>query len=177
MGWLFLLALVLAWPTFGLSILAWLVLAFFKSKGKVDAIVERDNRKVLIEPIFGGRFSEFFKALDMPILHGYCVDESDAYQCGRHIMNFLAHNPQEGALFLQGLKKWKTKGSYQLCDPVTAAESERTYNAKAEIHLVSYRAVEALMTNNNGLRCFGAINYGKLVEQRVMLDLEAITAR
>ena len=177
MGLLFILALVLAWTTFGLSILAWLVLAFFKSKRKVDAIDERNNRKALIEPIFGGRFSEFFKALDMPILHGFHVGEADAHQCGRHIMNYLAHNPQEGAIFLQGLKKWQTKGSYQLCDPVTAAESERTYDVKAEIHLVSYRAVEALMTNNKNLQCFGSINFGKLVEQRMMLESEALFAR
>lgn len=176
MGLLFILALVLAWPTFGLSILAWLVLAFFRSKKKIDAIAERDNRKVLIEPIFGGRFSEFFEALEMPILHGLRVDETDAHQCGRHIMNYLAHNPQEGALFLQGLKKWQTKGSHQLCDPVTAAESERDYDSKAEIHLVSYRAAEALMTNNN-LRCFGSINFGKLVEQRMMLELDGLAAR
>lgn len=177
MGLLFIVALVLAWPTFGLSILAWLVLAFFKSKAKVDAIDERENRKALIEPVFGGRFSEFFKALDIPILHGSHVSEADAHQCGRHIMTYLAHNPQEGALFLQGLKKWQTKGSHQLCDPVTAAKSERDYDAKAEIHLVSYRAVEALMANNNNLRCFRSINFGKVMEERMILDLQTLTAR
>jgi hypothetical protein len=173
MALLFLLALVLAWPTFGLSILAWLALAFFKSKTKVDAIAERENRKALVEPIFGGRFADFFRALDMPILYDHRMDEATAHQCGRHIMNYLAHNPQEGALFMQGLKKWATKGSNQLCDPVTAAEAERSYDAKGEIHLVSYRAVEALMTNNKGLACFHSIDFGKLVTQRTMLDLRS----
>lgn len=176
MGLLFVLALLLAWPTSGLSILAWIAIYFFKSKKKVDKIVERDNRKLLIEPLFGNKFAEFFMALDMPKLNEQRFDYHEAHKCGRHIMTYLAHNPEEGSLFLQGLKKWQTKGSQQLCDPVTAAQSERDYDAKGEIHLVSYRAVESLMKNNKSLTCFRPIDFDQLVLGRIELEMNSMSA-
>jgi hypothetical protein len=177
-GILFLLALLLAWPTYGLSIVAWIGLVVLKGisngKARVDAIDRREERKLVIEPLFAGKFAEFFRALDIPMLIGLRVDQEAAHQCGRHIMNYIAHNPTEGALFIEGLKKWHTKGGSPLADPVVAADSERKFDAKGEIHLVSYRAIEALMTNNKNLRCFQPVDYGKIVQYRSTMEMDAI---
>jgi hypothetical protein len=175
---LFLVALLLAWPTYGLSIVAWIAVIVLRGishgKARVDAIDRREERKLLIEPLFGGEFAEFFMALDLPILIDVPIDREAAHQCGRHVMNYIAHNATEGALFIQGLKNWGTKGGNPLADPVIAAASERKFDAKGEVHLVSYRAIEAIMTNNRNLRCFHAIDYGKIVQYRSTMEMEAI---
>jgi hypothetical protein len=156
MGLLFILALILAWPTLGLSLVAWFVFLFLKGKKQAKA---SDQRKVIaevIEPIFKGRFANFYDALDVP----FDWDEgsqSKSHQCGRFIMNYLANNPSEAAIFTRGLKRWATKGSGQLCDPVEAAEFEKRYDEKKEIHLTAYRAIEALMSQNN-LPCFEGVD-------------------
>ena len=172
MGILFIAALVLAWPTFGLSLVGWFVLAWFKSRQKVAGINRREELKTVIEPIFQGRFSEFFYALDMPTISDEQLTEQEAHQCGRHIMNYLAHNPSETAIFMEGLQKWRTKGSPTLCDPVTAASDEKNLNAKGEIHLTSYRAVEAVMANNSGLRCFSKISLSLVALKRSSLEVD-----
>lgn len=173
MGILFIIALLLAWPTFGLSIVAWFALLFFKAKGKVNRIEEREKVKEVIEPLFGGRFSEFFLALDMPIYDWEEMSEAEAHQCGRHIMNYIAHNPTETSEFIRGLQKWKTKRAPNLCDPITAAQDENRYNAKGEIHAVSYRAVEALMTNNS-MPCFKKVDFAGVLEKKAMLDIDQL---
>lgn len=153
MGILFVVALVLAWPTFGLSLVVWFVLAWSKAKNKVAKSDRREELKTVIEPLFQGRFADFYYALDVPTIGGN-PSEQEAHQCGRHVMNYLAQNPSEAALFMKGLDKWKTKGSTTLCDPVTAAHNEKTTPQKGEIHLTSYRAIEAIKTNNPNLSCF-----------------------
>lgn len=167
---LFLIALVLTWPTFGISIIAWIILFLFKAKKNADKMDRRMQFLPIIEPLFQSRYSDFFMALDIPLVSGYSISEADAERCGRLIMNYLAHNPEEAAIFVKGLDKWKTVGSNSLCDPVTAAQSEKMYDAKGEIHLTSYRAIEALMTNNKNLKCFGSINYGKIIQYRTMIE-------
>jgi hypothetical protein len=174
---LFLVALVLAWPTYGLSILVWIVLAVVKANKKQSNIQQRQSRATLLEPLFNERYSEFFNALDVPMVHGYVVTADNAEKCGRHIVNYIAHNPQEGAVFTQGLRKWHTKGDVGPLDPVLAAESETKFDAKGEIHLVSYRAIEALMTNNKSLTCFNAVDFGGVVEERTNLELAALLSR
>jgi hypothetical protein len=175
---LFLLALLLAWPTYGLSIIAWIALLILRgilqARARIEAIDRREEDKLLIEPLFAGKFAEFFRALDIPMLIGLRIDQEAAHQCGRHIMNYIAHNPTESALFIQGLKKWHTKGGGPLADPVIAADCERKFNEKGEIHLVSYRAIEALMTNNKELRCFYPIDYRKIVQHRITMEMESI---
>lgn len=153
---------LLAWPTFGLSLVVWFAILHFKSKNESERISQRNSRKVLLEPLFNERFDAFFRSLDVPVQIGAEVSNDDAFKCGRHIMTYIAHNSEEGALFISGLKKWQTKGSYQLCDPITAAQIEKSHDIKGEIHLVSYRAIEALMTNNERLHCFHDIDLIKV---------------
>lgn len=171
MSILFIVALVLAWPTFGLSLIAWFVLAWFKARQKVTGINRREEVKTTIDPLFQNRFSDFFYALDMPTTSDEELTEQEAHQCGRHIMSYLAHNPSEAAIFMKGLDKWRTKGNPTLCDSVTAAGDEKNLNAKGEIHLTSYRAVEAVMTNNSGLRCFSKVSLPLVSLNRSTLEV------
>lgn len=167
---LFIVALLLAWPTFGLSIVAWFVLVFLKAKGNANRVERRDKVKEVIEPLFEGRFSNFFFALDIPIYDGEEMSEAEAHQCGRHIMNYIAHNPIETSEFIRGLQRWKTKGAPNLCDPITAAQDENRYNAKGEIHAVSYRAVEALMIKNK-ISCFKKVDFSGFIKKKIMFDI------
>jgi len=160
---LFIIALVLAWPTFGLSLVAWFIILFFKGKSKAIASSQRHVTKDVIEPLFQERFAEFYMALDIPFFPGEKSDLATSHQCGRFIMNYLAHNPVEAGIFLRGLKRWATKGSDQLCDPVEAAEYEVQYQDKQEVHLTAYRAIEALMKQNS-LPCFRGVDL-EVVEQ------------
>lgn len=167
------MAVLFAIPTYGVSLIVWLVLVLMRAKGQADRSVERENRKVFVEPIFTGQFAEFFRALDMPLIPGESIDHNDAHKCGRHIMNYIAHNPDEGALFMRGLNKWRTKGDYSPCHPVVAAADERALNCKGEVHLVAYRAVEAIMTNNPGIPCFRSIDRQGLTVRRLTLELQS----
>ena len=167
---LFIIALVLIWPTKGFSFLAWISLFIILERNKNKKIKNREMMKIVIEPLFNGQFSEFFFALDVPIYSGIQITQEEAYKCGRHIMNYIAHNSSETTLFVQGLQKWKTKGSLHLCDPVTAAREEKSINIKGEIHIVSYRAIEALMKNNN-LKCFEKIDFARILEYIFIIDL------
>lgn len=168
MGILFIIALLLAWPTFGLSIVAWVAILFINAKGHANKVERREKVKEAVEPLFEGRFAEFFLALDMPIYEWEELSEAEAHQCGRHIMNYIAHNPTETSEFIRGLQKWKTKGAPNLCDPITAAQDENRYNAKGEIHAVSYRAVEALMTNNS-IPCFKKVDFDGIAAKKAMM--------
>ena len=171
MAILFIVALVLAWPTFGLSLVAWFVLHFIKSNGDEQKRTVRESGKLLLEPLFAGRFAKFFTTLDVPILDWAELNDADAEKCGRHIMAYLAHNPEEGALFIRGLQKWKTKGAHHPLDPVIAAESENMSQRKGEIHLASYRAIESLMTNNRQLTCFRAVCLPTVTLYRGLLEI------
>ena len=170
---LFVVALLLAWPTLGLSIVAWIGLFFIKAKGNTNKLEKREKVKETIEPLFQGRFSDFFLALDMPIYECAEISDAEAHQCGRHIMNYIAHNPTETTLFINGLQKWKTKGDLNLCDPITAAKNEHNYDAKGDIHMVCYRAVEALMTNNK-LKCFEKVDVSRVIKRKVVVEVDSL---
>jgi len=168
MAILFVLALLLAWPTFGLSLVAWFVWMFVHTKSKVetkDKIIEN------IEPLFQNKFGAFYSMLDVPKVRGAKISSEDATQCGRFIMLYLAQNQEELLLFLRGLDRWKDKGSQTLCDPVTAAEYELNVRQKSEVHLAAYRAIEALISNNRNLRCFASVDFAALVAYRMSTEV------
>ncbi len=171
MGVLFIVALLLAWPTFGLSLIVWVVIAFFNIKKKEYNNNQRKVISEIISPLFKERYGEFYKSLDIPYVLFDYGPESDAIKCGRHIVNYISHNPEEAAQFIEGLKFWTLKGSSSLCDPIEAAKCEVGQNIKRHIHLVSYRAIEALMMHNN-LPCFNSVDLPRLKQY-----IDAIEAR
>lgn len=181
MGGLFIVALLLAWPTFGLSIVAWVVLAFFNAKKNAYKNNQRRVISEIISPMFVGKYGVFYCELDVPY-EAYADDPRGFFdrdpspdcipvQCGRHIVNYISHNPEEAALFVEGLKFWSIKGRSALYDPVEAAKCERVQKEKRNIHLVSYRAIEALMMHNN-LPCFNGVDLPLLKQY-----IDAIEAR
>ncbi|OWQ98388.1 hypothetical protein [Sphingopyxis witflariensis] len=172
MAILFLVALLLAWPTFGISILLWLGLVFVQTKPKIEKIDRAKEVASVIHPLFTGRHADFYRALDVPLVFQPRDQQRDAVQAGQHIVNYLAYNPEEAAIFMQGLAKWKDKGSAGLCHPVAAAEFERDFEAKREIHLTSYRAIQALMANNPSLHCFRNVDFSKLSTEIAAIEFK-----
>ncbi|WP_300725424.1 tetratricopeptide repeat protein [Pseudomonas sp.] len=153
----FVVALVLAWPTFGLSVLCWAVCFYVFGRKKTKARIPKADLAA-VEAVFQHEYADFFKALDVPYLQGAVITDGEAEQCGRHIKNYIAGNPPEIGLFFKGLAKWRTKGGDAYASPAIAAGEEFKFNLKEHVHGVSYRAIEALMINNPGLRCFKSVN-------------------
>jgi len=169
MSWLFILALILAWPTFGISILAWLFLAFLKAKKRAGKIDQMRQTKTVLDPLFQERFSDFFSSLDVPFKNGETISNEEADHCGRLVVNFIAYNPEEMELFINGLKRWKDGTGSALCNPIQAAKIE-SFLSKAEVHLAAYRAIEALSVNNKDLRSFQKINIPLMKERMVSIE-------
>lgn len=174
MGLLFIVSVLLAWPTYGLSILLWFVLVVARGVFKGFAIKRREQAKNVLMPLFPEDLGFFFSALDVPLVSGYRLTEEESRQCGSHFVNYLSHNPSEAALFIKGLERWRTKGEESLCNPVNAALDENHLECKREIHLTAYRAIEALMTNNKHLKCFHKIDYGRVLEYRQRIEIEGL---
>ncbi|MFJ2446773.1 hypothetical protein [Pseudomonas sp. NPDC087626] len=174
MGLLFIFAVLLAWPTYGLSILLWFGLAVARGAFKRFAIRRREQARNLLMPLFPEDLGFFFSALDVPLVNGYHLTEEELRECGSHFVNYLSHNPSEAALFIKGLERWRTKGEVNLCNPVNAALDENHLEAKREIHLTAYRAIEALMTNNKNLKCFRKIDFGRVLEYRQRIEIEGL---
>lgn len=178
MGILFIISIFLAWPTYGISLILWggiaILPTIINENEKFRKIKRREKVVEIIEPLFSNRFVDFFCSLDIPIYNGVNLTEEEAYQCGRYIMNYIAHNPSETLLFIQGLQNWTAKSDINLCDPVTAARNENYLDEKGKIHIVAYEAVEALMTNNN-LLCFKKVNFSELIQKKLLLSLKNVS--
>ena len=166
MGILFVVALILAWPTFGLSVVAYvallLVRSYLRQNKKVDGMMRRADFRSLMEPLFHGRSEEFFLALDIPTRLGREFTQEEARECMRHVMYFLADNPNEAALFMRGLENRRAKSGDAGLDPISAALYERNRNLKGEIHLLVYRAIATIKTANPSLRCFDKVDDAEL---------------
>lgn len=162
MAWLFLIALLLAWPTFGISLLVWLAIMWMQAQKKAIKSEERKEKALIIEPLFGGRYVDFYKKLSPPLKDGsHAIDEKDAHQCTRHIVNYIAHNSEELKIFIEGLERWPKEGG-GLCDPVTALDLEVSLGRRGNIHEVSLRAIAALMKQNPQLKCFQNVDSHRL---------------
>ena len=173
MGILFLVALVLIWPTYGLSILAWLIFAFLRGQAEKGKVEHRKEIAGEISGLIHGQYAKFFLALDMPFWIDSEISQAEADQCGRHIVNYIGHNSQEYAVFVKGLLKWKTKGSFNF-EPIIAAQSEKDYKCFAEIHAVCDRPIVALMANNKNLKCFGKVNLPELMSKLSDIEMKML---
>lgn len=160
---LLIVALILAWPTFGLSLVAWVALVALNAKKNQESIVRREEAKTVIEPLFREQFAEFFLALDLPTKFRQKLTDGEAHQCGRHLMNFIAHNPNETRSFMAALTQQANRNSSNSLDPVAAAKD-------TGLDLLCYRAVLALMTNNPNLGCFSKIDCGKVLEEASKIE-------
>ena len=110
MGILLLVALVLAWPTFGLSLVAYfalrLVRGYLQAKAQMEGKQRRADFRTLMEPLFQGRIEEFFVTLEIPRwawADGEFTKE-EARECMKHILYFFSDNPDEAAQFTRALE-------------------------------------------------------------------------
>ena len=72
---------------------------------------------------------------------------------------------------MQGLEERRIDDPLELYDVVATAEHEtELYNGYGKIHLVAYRAIESIMTNNKNIKCFSKIDFGSIVEFRERLE-------
>ncbi len=158
---LFFLALLLAWPTYGISLVVWIIVFVMKSQKRTDRVDARHERAILLEPLFTNQQADFFNALEVPLKPTIgTLSHDDAHQCGRHIMNYIAHNTGELQAFVDGLKRW-ARDDGQMCHPVTAVKIERRLG-QGDVRAVSLRAIEAIVTRNPNLQCFQLIDLPRL---------------
>lgn len=172
---LFLLAVFLAWPTFGISFLAFFGWIAWSGYSRAKNAEKREAFSLLLKPIFeyehilGERapedgYSYFIDELGLPFKNGCSSDANDSYPtiaqkktCGRLVMQFLAHNPREAATFVKAVRKIDSAGDSELGEVLMYESSDAlklNYEYySSDIRLVCFRAIQALMTNNN-LACF-----------------------
>ena len=168
MGILFLVALVLAWPTFGLSLVAFfalrLVRGYLQAKAQMEGKQRRADFRTLMEPLFQGRIEEFFLTLDIPrwAWADGEVTKEEARDCMKHILYFFSDNPDEAAQFMRALESHRVKSGAAGLDPISVAFYERNRNIKGEIHLLVYRAIATIKTANPSLRCFDKVDVAEL---------------
>jgi len=154
--------LLLAWPTFGISIIVWAGAAWMISKQKLQKIETRREEASKLEPIFEDRYAEFFNALHVPLKPAVgAIAHDDEFRCGRHIMNYIAHNSGELSTFMAGLQSYP-RADGQMCNPAIAVELDRRLGGKRETFTVCIRAIEAIMTRNPDLACFKSIDLERL---------------
>jgi hypothetical protein len=171
---LFILALLLAWPTFGLSLVAWVI---YKAMSGSSKISNRHRNVEVIEPFFDGRFDHFFGALEVPTLSGNPVPAADAHQAGRLIMNYVAHNQDEFRTFLNGVKFWTVPWGNRPPSAIAAVHSENVMETVATVRAASYRGIETLMMSNPELRCFRDVDLAGVSRKRAVLERIAAAAR
>lgn len=166
MGILFLVALVLAWPTFGLSLVAYfalrLVRGYLQAKAQMEGKLRRADFRTLMEPLFQGRIEEFFLTLDIPRwawANGEFTKE-EARECMKHILYFFSDNPDEAAQFMRALESHRVESGAAGLDPISAARAER--DKKGEIHFLVYQAITTIMNRNPSLGSFSKVDIAEL---------------
>lgn len=182
---LFLIALILAIPTYGLSILAWVVWFFLAArKNARDRFTDMANMRAtrsVVEPLVGGTRSEFYQALDIPkntpkrysIGDPYVLQELEGKgetresECGQHILNFISHNPDITNAFMEALKFHRLKGSASLPTAIEAIELERDQEG-GPMHHICYFSI-ATITSQNNLRCFDNINIESMEKKMLQI--------
>lgn len=185
---LFVLAVFLAWPTFGLSFIALFCWVAWSGYSKGKNAEKREAISLLLEPLFRrGRpddepYSNFIGHLDLPIKNEFQhlrKDEMQLEQCGRLVSQFFAHNPREATVFVNAIH------AVDPCDESTPGEAlyyEAHQRSAHDLRIVCFRAVKALITNNN-LTCFEPFNLidisaeieEMLMEQKAVARRESVT--
>ncbi len=157
---LFLLAILLAIPTYGLSLLAWVAWFFLaarnNAKERISGLERMRATRSVVEPLVGGTRSEFYQALDIPKSYGDERSDASDSQCGQHILNFISHNPDATQAFMEALKLHRLKGSASLPTAIEAIRFERGWQG-GPMHQLCYLAI-ATLTEQNNLPCFDNVD-------------------
>lgn len=168
---LFLLAVLLAIPTSGLSIIAWVVWFVIAARNKAKERVAgldgiRATRSVM-EPLVGGSWADFYRALDIPKVAHKPGNAAYDERCGQHILNFISHNHHVTEAFMNALKLHRMKGNPALPTAIEALGYEREWQG-GPMHHICYLAVTTL-TSQNSLHCFDDVDM--IAVRREMLKI------
>lgn len=169
---LFLLAVLLAIPTYGLSLLAWFVWAFLAARNNTkDKITKLDHMRAtrsVVEPLVGGTTAEFYQALDVPNVLFDTGSEARDAQCGQHILNFISHNPDLVQAFMEALKLQQLKGSPSLPTAIETIEFERSWDDGGPMHFLCYFSIGTL-TSQNRLPCFDDVDTASMAKKMILI--------
>lgn len=171
---LFLFAILLAIPTSGLSLLAWIVWFFWvawnKAKEKSSGLNHMRATRSVVEPLVGGDAGEFYKSLLIPKIYTEERGGSHDSQCGRHILNFISHNPEITQAFMEALKFHRLKGSASLPTAIEAIEFERGWQGGGgPIHHICYFSI-ATLTSQNRLTCFDDVDIAYVTDMMTQIS-------
>lgn len=166
---LFLIALLLAIPTTGLSLLVWVVVFFLaarnKAKNKISGLDHMRSTRAVVEPMIGGTRAQFYNAIAVPKLYGSSIrSREEDERCGQHILNFISHNPGLPEAFMDALKFHRFKGSASMPTAIEALENESQSDRRGPIHHLCFFAISTLMLQNK-LTCFDDVNMNDLIAQ------------
>ena len=125
-------------------VLAFFIFKFFKNSARRQV---RDSAKNVLEPIFNEKYAEFYYELDVPLLPNTQLTHQDACTCGRHVMIYLADNPDEAKLFLSGLQDFSGDGPPS--PPDEAASYERMGEHYNNVRLPAYRGIAYIVEHYN----------------------------
>lgn len=164
---LFLIAILLAIPTYGLSLIAWAAWFFWTARNNArDRIAGLEHMRAtrsVVEPLVGGTRSDFYRALDIPRINADTRSETLDLQCGQHILNFISHNPDATQAFMEALKLHRLKGSASLPTAIEAIGFERGWQG-GPMHHLCYQAIATLTAQNN-LSCFDDVDMLSMVKK------------
>lgn len=136
-------------------LLALCVIVFFiyRSYNKTaQRVALNDVSKSLLEPLFKDKFDEFFLNLNVPLKRGLAMSREDAFSCGRHVMVYLSHNPEDAKSFVRYLD-----GN----SPDEALSYELMLEHDQYIRTIGLRAI-SVITQRYNYRCFSAVDVGRL---------------
>lgn len=157
MNILFIVALLLAWPTYGMSIILWIIIFFLKPITAADKIKMRHKIAPELELLFDNRHSEFYDALDIPLKS----EIDDSHQFVTYIINYIAQNPDELHTFINGMKRW-TRRDGSLCHPSIVVRIEKRMGDRHGVYEVSIRAIDCLVRNNPSIQLFQSVDIDRI---------------
>jgi hypothetical protein len=170
---LFLLAVLLAIPTFGLSILAWIVWFFLvaqnNAKDKITGLDHMRATRSVIKPLVGGTTADLYQALNVPNALIDTGSEARDAQCGQHILNFISHNPDLVQAFMEALKLQQVKGSVSLPTAIDTIELERSWDDGGPMHFLCYFSIGTL-TAQNSLPCFDNVDTASMTRKMLLIS-------
>jgi hypothetical protein len=135
---------------FAFCVVAFLVYRSFSRTSQRLAV--NDASKNLLEPLFNNKFDDFFLSLNVPLKHGVAISNEDAYTCGRLVMVYLSHNPEDAKAFVESLD-----GN----SPEEALSYELMLEHDQSIRTIGFRAISTI-TSRYSHRCFSGIDVDRV---------------
>jgi hypothetical protein len=152
------LALILAWPTFGLSLVAWLVYVSLSTKAKGAKLNNLDDQIARFKKRY---FAADSQASFVRILAGTTRDfghddltDDDMMNLGNIMVRFIVTHPEMTTRFeriisrYEALPQFGPRPAYGCAMQAIAIEREMTGSIGGSLHKLCYEVLQVLCTNN-----------------------------